>query len=167
MNLGERQQAQILVDSVFNSAKFLSRLYIIHLTHHPFCPKPQTPQIRKNSQKYVPRKSSKSGKIYQILCLVYVYWFSWIFFLFSAPDMNPHLNNRTELCNEDCLNTFVKQLQTEPDTHCREVPRHVELMYMMACHSLLSDLMTTKYERFFQPLDTPRKHHPGLWLHLS
>ncbi|XP_011661612.1 divergent protein kinase domain 2A [Strongylocentrotus purpuratus] len=83
----------------------------------------------------------------------------------TTPDMNPHLNNRTELCNEDCLNTFVKQLQTEPDTHCREVPRHVELMYMMACHSLLSDLMTTKYERFFQPLDTPRKHHPGGMLH--
>ncbi|XP_063953703.1 divergent protein kinase domain 2A-like [Lytechinus pictus] len=83
----------------------------------------------------------------------------------TTPDMNPHLNNRTDVCNEDCLNTFVKQLQTEPDTHCGEVPRHVEFMYMMACHSLLSDLMTTKYERFFQPLDTPRKHHPGGLLH--
>ncbi|XP_071507040.1 divergent protein kinase domain 2A-like [Diadema antillarum] len=83
----------------------------------------------------------------------------------TTPDTQPHLHNRTDVCNEDCLNSFAKKLQTDPAATCSEVPLHVEFMYMMACHSLLSDLFTTKYESFFRPANTPKQQHIGGLLH--
>ncbi|XP_038078354.1 divergent protein kinase domain 2A-like [Patiria miniata] len=56
---------------------------------------------------------------------------------------------RPSECNEECFVSFTKSLFQSEGQDCGVVPHHSQMMLLLACHKILSDLESTKYLRYF------------------